>query len=111
MAPLPNVDRAIIDRRKLEDYCLDHSHPRGRHKARVFRAALGIEKIDASWLESALLTGLGSSDAMEIGVDKFGVLWRVDITVTRLARSAVVRTIWIERHGSDEPRLVTCWVL
>jgi hypothetical protein len=24
-----------IDIRKLEDYCLDPSHPRGRHKARV----------------------------------------------------------------------------
>lgn len=34
--PLPNVERAIIDRRKLEDYALDAAHKDGRHKARVF---------------------------------------------------------------------------
>jgi hypothetical protein len=37
MAPLPNASRAIIDLQKIEDYCLDPTHPRGRHKARVFR--------------------------------------------------------------------------
>jgi Domain of unknown function (DUF4926) len=34
---LPNGDRAILDIRKLEDYCLSPSHPRGRHNTRVFR--------------------------------------------------------------------------
>ncbi len=34
---LPHGDQAILDMRKIEDYCLNPSHPRGRHKARVFR--------------------------------------------------------------------------
>jgi hypothetical protein len=38
MAGLRNGERAILDIRKLEKYCLDAAHPRGRHKARVFRA-------------------------------------------------------------------------
>jgi hypothetical protein len=33
---LPYGDRAILDIRKIEGYCLDPAHPRGRHKARVF---------------------------------------------------------------------------
>jgi hypothetical protein len=44
MAPLSNANRAILDLRKIDDYCLNASHPRGRHKARVFRDALGSSK-------------------------------------------------------------------
>jgi hypothetical protein len=39
---LPNGENAILDLRKLEDYCLSTEHARGRHKARVFRDALGV---------------------------------------------------------------------
>ena len=33
---LPNGERAIVDTRKLLEYCLNSEHPRGRNKARVF---------------------------------------------------------------------------
>jgi hypothetical protein len=52
---LPNSDEAILDIRKIEDYCLNLSHPRGRHKARVFGEALGLERGDAAWLRGVLL--------------------------------------------------------
>ena len=58
MASLPNADRAVLDLRKIEDYCLSPAHPRGRHKARVFRDALGIGRSEAEWLRQALLAGL-----------------------------------------------------
>ncbi len=32
MARLPNAESAILDLRKLSDYCLDSAHPRGRNK-------------------------------------------------------------------------------
>jgi hypothetical protein len=48
MKQLPNDERAIFDIRKLKDYCLDLPRPRGRHKAQVFRKALGIEEADAA---------------------------------------------------------------
>ena len=38
---LPNGERAVIDIRKLQEYCLNSQHPRGRNKARVF-ASVGI---------------------------------------------------------------------
>jgi Domain of unknown function (DUF6883) len=47
---LPHGDEAIIAIRKIEDYCLNPSHPRGRHKARVLREALGLQQSDAAWL-------------------------------------------------------------
>jgi sarcosine oxidase delta subunit len=38
---LPNIDRAVVDVRKLRDYCFSREHPRGQHKARVFQSAFG----------------------------------------------------------------------
>jgi hypothetical protein len=93
MAKLPSSERAILEIEKIEDYCLNSSHPRGRHKARVFRPALGIDRSDASWLRTALLKELGGAEAIELETDNFGSRWRVDLTILRQHRQAVVRTV------------------
>jgi hypothetical protein len=108
---LPHSDRAILDIRKLEDYCLNASHPRGRHKARVFRDALDLSRGDASWLRDALLEAARSKEAWQLEADAWGTHWRLDVTVGRHGKSAVVRTIRIVRTGENVPRFVTCWVL
>jgi len=109
--PLPHRDQAVLDIRKLEDYCLSPSHPRGRHKARVFREALDLQRSDAAWLQVALLEAARSSEAAQVAADAWGTHWRLDATITRQGKSAVVRTIWIVRTGESVPRFVTCWVL
>ena len=111
MAQVPNAAYAIFDIRKIADYCLSPVHARGRHKARVFRDALGLTRSDAEWLQTALLEGLQDGDALELSSDEAGTRWRVDMPVTRHGRSAVVRTVWIVRRGEQVPRFVTCWVL
>jgi hypothetical protein len=108
---LPHGDEAILDIRKLENYCLNPSHPRGRHKARVFREALDLQRGDAGWLRDALLEAARVSEASPIAVDPWGTHWRLDATIGRQGNSAVVRTIWIVRTGERVPRFVTCWVL
>jgi hypothetical protein len=108
---LPNIDAAILDVRKLSDYCLDSAHPRGRHKARVFRQTLGISYDDADWLRDAFLAALSGADAIELERDMYGVRWRADVTLARQNRRAVVRTVWMFRAGERFPRFVTCWVL
>ena len=108
---LPQGDKAILDLRKIADYCLSPSHPRGQHKARVFREALGLERSDASWLRGALLEAARSSVALQVTKDTWGSYWRIDATIRRHGKSAVVRTIWIVRAGESRPRFVTCWVL
>ena len=42
----PNAERAVVDIRKLRDYCLDLTHDEGKHKARLFAAALGMTRDD-----------------------------------------------------------------
>jgi hypothetical protein len=45
---LPHHASAFLDVAKLHDYCLNETHPRGRHKARLFARALGISTGDAA---------------------------------------------------------------
>jgi hypothetical protein len=111
MAGLQDGAQAILELRKLEDYCLNPGHPRGRHKARVFRDALGIGRSDASWLRERLLAAGRDGEAIEVAGDRSGRRWRIDVPVTRQEKSAVIRTIWIVRTGEQTPRFVTCWVL
>lgn len=111
MPRLPNFDAAVLDVRKLSDYCLGSAHPRGRHKARVFRQALGISYDDADWLKEAILAALSGAEAVELERDTYGARWRADVALTRQNRRAVVRTVWMVRAGESFPRFVTCWVL
>jgi len=39
---IPNAELAIVDIRKLRDYCLNPTHDEGKHKARLFKMALGM---------------------------------------------------------------------
>src|SRR4029077_5575136 len=92
---LPHSNRAIFDVRKLEDYCLSASHPRGRHKARVFRETLGLQRSDAPWLRDVLLEAARAGQAAHFVTDAWGSHWRLDTTIRRHGKSAVVRTIWM----------------
>ena len=87
--------------RNAEGYCPNPSHPRGRHKARVFREALDLLRSDASWLREALLEAARSGEASPIAVNPWRTHWRLDATIRRQGKSAVVRMIWIVRTGES----------
>ena len=108
---LSNAEHAVIEPAKLTDYCLSPTHPVGRHKAAVFRAALGLTAADAPLLADMLLRGAREQPA-ELGrADVHGQRYQVDIPVATTHGAAVVRTAWIIRADEDFPRLVTCYVL
>jgi hypothetical protein len=101
---LPHGDKAILDIRKIEDYCLNPSHPRGRHRARVFREALDLQRDDAAWLRDALLEAARAGEAFPIAVDPLGdpLAPRCDHQATRQERCGkndLDRAIRRERAG------------
>ena len=107
---LPNGERAIVDRRKLEAYCLNPHHPRGRNKARVF-ASVGISQADSDLLTEALLAAARDSEAERGGPSPYGQRYTVDFDLVRPVRTVRVRSTWIVRIGEDLPRLTSCFVL
>lgn len=108
---LPQGERAIIDIRKLADYCVSKTHPRGRNKARVFQAALGLGRGDAAWLRDVLLAAATVNEAEYAATDAWGEQWRLDAPVEWRDRRATVRTVWVVRTGEMSPRFVTAWAL
>jgi hypothetical protein len=108
---LPNVARAIVDIEKLRDYCLSESHPRGKHKARVFATTLGLTATDVFELREAILSAVQVEEAIAGERDEYGQRYIVDFSMRRQGREAVVRSAWIVRRGEDAPRLTSCYVL
>jgi Domain of unknown function (DUF6883) len=108
---LPNGDRAVVDIAKLREYCLSPDHPRGRHKARVFAAALGLTVDQADALRDALLAAARSEVATPTDQDQYGQRYLVDFTMAGPAGPVGIRSSWIVRAGEDFPRLTSCYVL
>jgi hypothetical protein len=108
---LPNGDAAIIEVVKIRDYCLSERHPLGRHKARVFRSALGLTTGDSGELMSALAEAARHQEAEKGVVDIFGARYIVDFSLTRGGKTADIRSCWIILNGETVPRFVTCFIL
>lgn len=108
---LPNADRAEVDPRKLTEYCLSPTHPVGKHKAAVFKAALGLTAADADLLREWLLRAAIEGEAVAERVDEFGARFRIDFEASTTSGEATIRSAWIVRTGEDHPRLTTCYVL
>lgn len=108
---LPTGDKAVVDIRKLRDYCLSATHPRGRHKAKVFAAKLGLTDAEAEELRQILLDAAKNESSTFQEADLFGQRYMAKCEVSGPSGPAEVRSLWIVRHGENFPRLLTCYVL
>lgn len=107
---IPNAEGAVIDIRKLRDYCLNLLHDEGRHKARLF-AAVGVTVEDAEALREILLQAVKTEEAVLGRRDEYGQRYIVDFTLEWRGRRAEIRSGWIIEHHLDIPRLTTCYPL
>ena len=107
---LPNGQRAVVDIRKLRDYCLSPDHPRGRHKARLFAAVLGLGATNAAWLRKRILRAAAQGDARATDTDAYGQRYVLDFVCEGPKGRADVRTCWIVRRDEDFPRLTSCFL-
>lgn len=107
---VPRADEAVVPEDKLARYALDPKHPRGRHKARVFSAALGIERADWRYLRDQLIDSVAEAPVLGTRVTPFGVLYETLALVDGLnGTTAPVAAIWIVEEDHP-PRLVSTWV-
>jgi hypothetical protein len=107
---IPNAKNAQLDLKKLQSYSLDLHHTRGGDKARVFRAALGIDSSHAVWLRDIILEALPNAPSKATLQDGYGMRYSAEITVTRQNRTVVIKTGWIIRYNEDFPRFISAWV-
>ena len=108
---LPGGEQAIVDIAKLRDYCLDPQHPRGRHKARVFGAVLGLAQAHAEVFREELLRAAREEHAVPGLSDQYGDRFTIDFEMSHGGRRATIRSGWIILRDEGHPRLTSCFVL
>jgi len=96
---LPNGEGAIVDIRKLRDYCLNPDNPRGIAKARVFARALGFTTSNAAELREKLLEIAASEEAEPGELDLYGQRYTIDFEMETETGKANIRSGWIVLCG------------
>ncbi len=105
---LANVDRAVIQKEKIQDYLLSQSHPIGRFKAQFFRS-LGYSS-DTWELIEAEIRGLLGNEAQEGGETEYGNKYEIRGEISgRTGRKEEIVTAWIVLKGEDFPRFITAY--
>ena len=109
--PLPNIENASINPKKLTEYALNPEHPVGGNKAKVFESTLGYNKSNAEDLMKQVYSKLNESEAVVGKLDQYGQRYTVDMNITGPnGSSKIVRTGWIVKPGSTIPDLTTIYV-
>jgi len=108
---LPWGDRAIVDERKIVDYCLNEEHDDGKHKARLFHDLLGISLDNAGLLLDALKDAAAAGEAVLGKLDRYGQRYVIDFALQGPGGTRTVRSAWIVLSGERFPRLVSCYIL
>lgn len=109
---LPNLQNAVTPLEKLEDYVLNANHPTGQHKARVFKACLGLERHHAGALAEIIQSGLKNAPAERGQSTEHGDLWTTWHEIVGLnAQSVVITAAWMfKKTAPDIPRLISCYI-
>lgn len=108
---IPNAENAVVEIRKLRDYCLNLEHDEGKHKARLFSTILGMTADNAEELRQMLLEVVKTHEAQLGRRDEYGQRYTLDFRIEWQDKSATLRSGWIIEHDSDIPRLTTCYPL
>jgi hypothetical protein len=108
---IPYSENAVVDIRKLRDYCLNLEHDDGKHKARLFLSKLGMTADNAEGLRQILLAIVKTQSAQLGRRDEFGQRYTLDFRLEWQNRVATLRSGWIIEHNSEIPKLTTCYPL
>ncbi|RRA98894.1 DUF6883 domain-containing protein [Larkinella rosea] len=108
---LPFAERAIADDSKFTDYCLNTEHPVGKHKARVFQSALGINLTNWEILKDTILDAVLLNPAVYQGKNSYGELYSVIFQMNYTNKDAIICSTWIIHEDENFPRLTSCYVI
>jgi hypothetical protein len=98
---LPNAERAFIEIAKLRDYSLSPQHKEGRHNARVFASALGLDASDAEWPGERLKEAVREQECQLGKNTPYGQRYLLDFGLRRDQKAARLRSVWNVRPGED----------
>lgn len=90
---------------------LNKNHPKGKHKARVFEAALGFTSERYHLLIQQIKAQALDGEATVKHIDNFGQHLQVDMTIVGVTnQNASIRTGWLVAPNSETASLTTLYV-
>lgn len=98
----------MIPIEKIVGYCLNPDHPSGKHKARVFAAALGITAKNAVDLRELIAQAAIEGEVIQRNSTEFGQLYKVDWEIPDQA--IMLRTLWEITADQPHPRLISAFI-
>jgi len=101
---LPDAERAVVEKGKIERYLFSTTHLQGRHKQRVFAAA----GYNVQSLTEALLDSRGNR-MMRRNYRPPSVASLPFVSPPSRSGSLIVTTIWMLREGEPPPYFVTAY--
>jgi hypothetical protein len=108
---LPNSDKLIVEREKIQDYLLNLEHRSGESKARFF-GQFGFAAAQWQQLASALRTHGQTHEVKRRRETGFGPRFEVDGGLaTPDGRTPQVRSVWQQDYDAVAPRLITAYPL
>jgi hypothetical protein len=108
---LPNVEQAVVPRRKITHYLLSSGHRDGQHKAAFFRS-FGFRPEVRDELASALLNHARTHEVTEVVPTPFGQNYVVEGTLpTSDGRAPRVRSVWFIANVEEAATLATAYPL
>lgn len=109
---LPNAHVAWVPEDKLVNYLLNPEHADGRHKARVFRAAFGVEREHWESFAELLVDGVQRGSVTNTREREDCVIYGVTFTSPGIdgADKTVVSSWKVSRDGDQRPSLVTAYL-
>lgn len=105
---LPNGDQAQLGD-KLERYCLNFSHSKGKDKAKLFQKRLGITIENKAILEAGLLQAAVTQKAILRSDNEFGQQYNIKFYLETDNDSSWIMSCWIVRKGETFPRLTNTY--
>lgn len=105
---LPNGENAQLGD-KLERYCLNPQHSKGKDKATLFHNRLGINLETKEVLETALLAAARLENASIYKEDNYETHYDIKFLMQTEIGTSLVLSCWIIRSGEPFPRLTNTY--
>lgn len=105
---LPNSEFVDLGN-KIDEYCLNPNHNKGKHKARLFRGKLGITQNNSFILKQALLQAAQTETVSLKKQDQYGAHYIMKFVLKTQVGKSMILASWIVRNNENFPRLTSCY--
>ncbi|MGK7941408.1 MAG: DUF6883 domain-containing protein [Crocosphaera sp.] len=94
---------------KIEDYCLNFNHQKGKHKATLFQSKLGITLENADILKKAIKKAAITETVITRKTNEYGTHYNMKFLLKTDVGESLILVAWIIRKNENFPRLTNCY--